>query len=148
MQAVHTAAQCLQTERELLGYYQHAMQLMAFTTHIHTLLPEALRPFCRVGSYQEDKLVIYADNNAIASRLRQMHLSLSTALQAQGITIAALKIKVSPHSQLKTAPVVKPMLSEKAIAQIQAGCSQIKEGEVKIALEKLLAHSLAKQKNR
>ena len=61
------------------------------------IAPPQLAQRCALGGFVEGNLTIYADNGAIAAKLRQMLPSLLLKFQAMGYEVTAIRIAVQAN---------------------------------------------------
>ena len=75
----------------------------------NTILPDALKPFTQAGSVKHKRLTVYADNGAVAAKIKLLLPSLLTKLQKQGLEVTSIRVEM----QVKSSPrrSVKPMRS-------------------------------------
>ena len=66
----------------------------ALRASIDLLLPAAIRPHVKAGPWDNETWCIFADNNAVAAKLRQLLPALEAHLRAKGWDIKSTRIKV------------------------------------------------------
>ena len=75
----------------------------------NAILPDALKPFSQAGSVKHKCLTVYADNGAVAAKIKLLLPSLLTKLQKQGLEVTSIRVEM----QVKSSPrkLVKPVRS-------------------------------------
>lgn len=66
---------------------------------IRPLLPAPLRTAVQAGPIDEGQWCLLVSSNAVAAKLRQFVPTLQMHLQAQGLAVSGIRIKVQGHSQ-------------------------------------------------
>jgi len=94
---------------ELAALLGQADSLTASQKIWNTILPDALKPFTQAGSVKHKRLTVYADNGAVAAKIKLLLPSLLTKLQKQGLEVTSIRVEM----QVKSSPrrSVKPMRS-------------------------------------
>ena len=94
---------------ELAALAGQADSLTASQKIWNTVLPDALKPFTQAGNVKHKRLTVYADNGAVAAKIKLMLPSLLTKLQKQGLEVTSIRVEM----QVKSSPrkPVKPMRS-------------------------------------
>ena len=65
---------------------------------IRALLPAALRAAVQAGPIEEDQWCLLVSSNAVAAKLRQFVPALQMHLEARGLPVAGIRIKVQGRS--------------------------------------------------
>lgn len=97
----------------LLGRVQ---ELERLTRLVQSLLPESLRPHCRVASVRGTTLVLQTDSPAWATKLRLTGPSLARALQSANVR--QIEIKIQPVSGPRPVPARHPARMSKNTATL------------------------------
>lgn len=84
----------LATGDTLARLQDHARMLMRTQEALRGMLPQPFSDACSVANLRDGKLVVFARNGAIASRLRQMVPSLMQGFAARGQIVQAIEVKV------------------------------------------------------
>src|SRR3989344_114755 len=94
---------------ELAALLGQADSLTASQKIWSTILPDALKQFTQAGSVKHKRLTVYADNGAVAAKIKLLLPSLLTKLQKQGLEVTSIRVEM----QVKSSPrrSVKPMRS-------------------------------------
>lgn len=89
----------------------HAERLMAFQRNLEAVLPPALAPHARVANFKLGKVVIHANNSAVAAKVRQMGPRIAMTLSASGIKVTEIGVSVHPLPAAQPlAPFQRPKL--------------------------------------
>ncbi len=65
-----------------------------------TVVPDPLKQFTQAGGIKHKRLTVYADNGAIAAKVKLLLPSLLIKLQKQGLEITSIRVEV----QVKSSP--------------------------------------------
>ncbi|MDR0996576.1 MAG: DciA family protein [Zoogloeaceae bacterium] len=129
----------------LIAPLAHAKQLWEAQTRLEKTLPPYLRN-TRIANYQppSGRVVLHADNAALAAKLRQLAGRLKNALVSMGWQCNEIEIRIQPDSlpkSEKNGGHAKP-LSAGARASLAACAAQLPDdAPTKAALAELLALS-------
>lgn len=124
----------------------HARLLMKLSSQFDAVAPAALRHAAHVANYKSGKLVIHADNGAVAAKLRQMSQRLCNELSKGGTECNDIEVKVQPHQipYQSTSSTQKP-ISVKACGVLRSTTEKLPKGPLKDALDRLLARAAIKE---
>ena len=117
----------------------HARLLQKLSRRFEAVAPSGLRHAARVANYKSGKIVIHADNGAVAAKIRQMSQRLCVELSKGGAECSDMEVKVQPRQnpyQTRTS-TLKP-LSDKAFCMLQSTAKNLPEGPLRRALDTLL----------
>lgn len=117
----------------------HARLLQKLSHRFDAIAPGGLRHAARVANYKSGKVIIHADNGAVATKIRQMSQRLCDELSRGGPECSALEVKVQPRQnpyQTRTS-TLKP-LSGKAFGTLQETVDRLPPGPLRSALDTLL----------
>ena len=118
-----------------------AQQLNSVSRIWETVAPIGLARFCRVGRLDSGVLTLFADNGAIASKIKQQLPSLLEKLQQRGGEITGIRIDVQvkiPLSERATPP--KQAISPQSLASLERLDAELEESPLKEALTNLIKH--------
>jgi hypothetical protein len=124
----------------------HARLLLALDARLRSVVPTALAPALRVANYKSGRVVIHADNGAVAARIRQMEQRLCNELSKEGVEFNGLDVKVQP-TQIPCQSTVshrKP-LSARACGTLSATAEALPPGRLRDALNRLLERALRQE---
>lgn len=110
-----------------------------------TVVPASLAGVSHIGQSDAGETTIYCDNGAAAAKLRQLLPTLAEALRGKGVATANLQVKVRAQAipvQMRT--VHKREISRVGLDNIARLSDRLEAGELKSALDHLLARHVAK----
>lgn len=82
----------------------HAQRLLQFQRLLEAALPAALRPYARVANFRLGKLLIHAENGAVAAKIRQFGPSLANDLSHKEAKVTQIEVRVQARNR-PSAPV-------------------------------------------
>ena len=120
----------------------HARLLLRLERGFAASVPAGLAAAAHVANYKSGKLIIHADNGAVAAKLRQMGTRICSELSKSGAECSGIDVRVQPrqirtHSSTSTE---KP-LSMKTVAQLRSTAKTLPKGPLQAALETLLTRA-------
>lgn len=124
----------------------HARLLLKLSYQYESIAPAGLGHVSRVANYKSGKIVIHADNGAVAAKLRQMSASLCQRLSQVGVECSVMEIKVQPRENpyQSIASTPKP-LTTRAGATLRATTAALPStSPLRLALEQLLSRAVIK----
>jgi len=123
----------------------HARLLLKLTRRFEAVAPAAVAHSARVANFKSGKIVIHADNGAVAAKIRQMSQRLCDELSKGGAECSGIEVKVQPRQIpcQSMASTQKP-LSARACGVLRSTSENLPKGPLRDALETLLT-SAAKQ---
>lgn len=121
------------------GVLAHARLLLQLERRFAAVVPAGLASAARVANYKSGKIVIHAENGAVATKLRQMSQRLCDELSKRGVECNVMEVKVQPRQMpyQSTGSTQKP-LSVRACGALDATAAALPEGGLKAALQTLL----------
>ena len=124
----------------------HARLLLKLGRRFEAIAPAGLRHAARVANYKAGKIVIHAENGAVATKIRQMSQRLCSELSKGGLECHELEVKVQPRESLwHTASATQKPLSAGAFETLRARADTLPDGGLRKALEKLLQRAAKKE---
>lgn len=128
-----------QHDNQLASLTNAAQAILTLDAAFRRLLPGKLGEFCQVACVRGGELVVFAHNSTVAARLRLLGQSLVAPLARQGYPVTTLKVKVLPTPPKP--PRQKSFhLSDAGVAAFAQAAGEIRQPEVKQALQRLLRH--------
>jgi hypothetical protein len=123
----------------------HARLLLKLTRRFEAVAPAAVAHSARVANFKSGKIVIHADNGAVAAKIRQMSQRLCDELSKGGAQCSGIEVKVQPRQIpcQSMASTQKP-LSASTCGVLRSTSENLPKGPLRDALETLLT-SAAKQ---
>jgi len=118
-----------------------AQRLNSVSRIWETVAPIGLARFCRVGRLDDGVLTLFADNGAIASKIKQQLPSLLDKLQQRGSEINGIRIDVQvkiPSPQ--PTPPSKQAISPQGLASLESLGAVLEQSPLKEALTNLIKH--------
>lgn len=89
---------CLKADAAMAKLSSHAARLVELQALLASALPANLARGARVANLKSGKLVIHADNGAVAAKLRQMTPRLAGLFAYQGGEVTGIEIRVQGRS--------------------------------------------------
>ena len=123
----------------------HARLLLKLARRFETIAPAGLGQVAHVANYKSGKVVIHADNGAVATKLRQMGQRLCDELSIEGAQCSGIEVKVQPRQiPCQSMGSTNKPLSARACGALRSTSENLPEGPLREALETLLS-SAAKE---
>jgi hypothetical protein len=120
----------------------HGRLILKLSRRFEAIAPAGLARAARVANYKSGKVVIHADNGAVATKIRQMSQRLCGELSKGGPECNVMEVKVQPRQfPYRSIISTQKPLSWEACRTIEATASSLPEGRLKEALEHLLERS-------
>ncbi|ABI59363.1 conserved hypothetical protein [Nitrosomonas eutropha C91] len=123
-----------------------ARHLAEVQKHLLDIIPSQFKNRCTAGQHTADGLlVIYVDNGASATRLRNFAPSIQQKMNKTGIKVEDIRFRIQPqlHSQeSEDTHEIKRLLSQTAVEHLdRLSCSLPAESPLQSSLKALLANS-------
>ena len=106
-------------QSELIALNAHAKEAQVAQEIWMTVAPENLAKFSHARNVKNKQLNIFADNNAVAAKIKLFIPSLLIQLEKQGCEVTAIQVKVQVKSTPQTKPKVIKKLSVSAAADLR-----------------------------
>ncbi|HEY5994432.1 MAG TPA: DUF721 domain-containing protein [Gallionellaceae bacterium] len=123
---------------ELRGLAQKAGQLAALEQLYRKAIPPALAEYSRVIGFERHTLVIGADNNAIAAKLRHLTPHVLKKVQESSVEVTGILIKVQVSQPAKPPGTGVPGLSHAGRQQLTDLAANLHDSPLKRALLRLI----------
>jgi hypothetical protein len=124
---------------------QHAQLLLDLRKALPKVLPGELARYCSIANYKNGRLVVFADNNAVAAKLKLLAAGLpaklSGHLQATGNQVTAVAIEVQPRYAAPVAARKSAQLSEASANVIARFCDRITDENLRNAMKTLASRA-------
>lgn len=118
-----------------------AQNLQKLSRIWESIAPIHLARSSRVGRLEDGVLTLYADNGAIASKLKQQLPSLLTNFQQRGAKITGIRIDVQVNQTLNSPKKhQKSAISAQSLACVESLTGEIQDTDLKEALTNLIRH--------
>lgn len=123
-----------------------ARLLLALSRRFEAAAPAGLANAARVANYKSGKVVIHADNGAVAAKIRQMGGRLGTEFSREVGECSGIEVKVQPRQipAQSTGSHLKP-LSAAACGSLRDMATRLPPGSLRTALDTLLARALRQE---
>jgi hypothetical protein len=120
----------------------HARLLLDLALRFEATAPAGLSDFARIANYKSGKVVILADNGAVAVKVRQLSQRLCDELSKGGLECNRIDVKVQPQQiPCKSRPSTRKPLSAGACEVLRATSATLPDGPLRNALDVLLARA-------
>ncbi len=120
----------------------HARLLLALARRFETAAPAGLRDVAHIANYKSGKVVIHADNGAVAAKIRQLSQRLCDELSKGGAECNRIEVKVQPRQiPFQSMPSTTKPLSAGACAALSSAAAGLPDGPLRKALDDLLARA-------
>lgn len=122
---------------ELVALSGHADSLTASQKIWATSAPDSLKQFTQAGSVKHKRLTVYADNGAVAAKVKLLLPSLLTKLQKQGLEVTSIRVEVQVKSSPRKPAKILRSLSPQASSSLGALADELNGTALGDALAKL-----------
>lgn len=122
---------------ELNALNARSKQTLAAQKIWEAIAPENLAKFSHAGDIQNQQLTVYADNSAVAAKIKLLSPSLLIQLQKQVCEVTAIRVKVQVKSSPQTKPKALRKLSPAAASSLKKLSSKLAGTMLGEALDKL-----------
>ncbi len=124
----------------------HARLLLKLSRRFENLAPAGLIHAARVANYKSGKVIIHADNGAVAAKIRQLGQRICDELSKAGAQCSGIEVKVQPRQipYQSRASAQKPLTARTCAVLAGAAGDLPADAPLRQALEQLLKRS-AKQ---
>lgn len=100
-------------------------------------VPETLRPFTRAGGFKHRRIMVFADNGAVAAKLKMQSASLLKNLQNKGLEVTSIRVEVQVQSRRQAPPAIQRHLSQQASSSLENLAGSLPESALRTALQRL-----------
>jgi len=107
---VRSLEDCLLADAGMARLSSHASRLLRLQAIIAASLPPGLSRAARVANLKSGKLVIHADNGAVAAKLRQMAPRLTDLVRFESAEVNGIEIRVQGRDGNPAAPAKRTPL--------------------------------------
>jgi hypothetical protein len=139
MRASRTPADIVRKDSQLARLTEQAQALMALDRQFKKLVPANLGEHCRAVLIREGELVLFADNGAVAARLRLMAPGFLPALAKTGHVARSVRVRV-------VLPSITPLrynrltVGAEGIAALESAAENISDPGLAAALKRFARH--------
>lgn len=140
--AAHKLGAVLGTADEFQALVRKTRQLGVWERRYADLAPPALARSSRVAGFRAGTLVLWADNAAVAAKLKQLTPRLMTGLNRQANEVTSIRVQVQPARVTRQREKKRALsgLPPQAVARFAELSAQVPESPLKRAIERLVAH--------
>ena len=103
---------------ELVALSGLADSLAVTQKNWNAVVPATLLPYCQTGGIKHRRLTVYADNGAVAAKIKLLLPSLLTKLQKQGVEVTSIRVEVQVKSAPRAVTKAPRRISAKAASQL------------------------------
>lgn len=114
-----------------------AKRLLELRQILLEALPGRLPLYCSVANWRRGRLVIFAENSAIAAKLKLLCPTLSDHYLKRGIEVTAIEIQVQPRQRPPRVPQKRAALSDAAADSLASFARQLPDSELKTIVTSL-----------
>ncbi len=136
----HPAHSFLSEAPNLQGLLQQAQKLLALQETWNEVAPKALAAASRVGAVRQQTLIVYANNGAVAGKLRQLVPSLLEKIQKRGVEVTAIRVDVQVEAPPPGKKSKDLVVSDNALSSLGKLEHSLDDSPLKNALQNLIRH--------
>ncbi|PKO53700.1 MAG: DUF721 domain-containing protein [Betaproteobacteria bacterium HGW-Betaproteobacteria-20] len=129
----------LLAQPELIALKAHAKKAQIAQEIWLAIAPDNLAQLSHASDIKNKQLSLFADNNAVAAKIKLCIPSLLIKLEKQGCEVTAIRVKVQVKSTPQTKPKVVKKLSHKAAIDLQQLAEKLSGTALGAALARLAA---------
>jgi hypothetical protein len=130
----------IDTLPELQALNREIRQLMALQSILAEVLPGNLATSAGVASMKAGELILFAENGAIAAKLRQMAPRILISLRQHGYKVTGIHLQVQARIRHNPLPQKQISLSSEARNAIDSLSERLNASPLKAALRRLGRH--------
>jgi hypothetical protein len=130
----------IDTLPELQALNREIRQLMAMQSVLAEVLPGNLATSASVALVKAGEMILFADNGAVAAKLRQMAPRILISLRQRGYEITGIRLQVQVSIRDNPLPQKQISLSAEARNAIDLLSERLKASPLKAALKHLGRH--------
>jgi hypothetical protein len=122
---------------KLLALSGQAGNLTATQKIWNTIAPDNLKQYTQAGSVKHKRLTVYAENGAVAAKIKLLLPSLLTKLQKQGLEVTSIRVQVQVQSSVQRPGKNLRSLSPQAASSLSELAEKLTGTELGEALARL-----------
>jgi hypothetical protein len=126
---------------ELAALSGQADSLTASQKIWSAILPDTLKPFTQAGSVNHGRLTVYADNGAVAAKIKLLLPSLLNELQKQGLEVTSIRVEMQVKSSPRKPAKPRRNISPQAASSLGKLADDLRGSALGEALAKLSRRS-------
>lgn len=133
----------------IAGLLPQAERLIELRHIYEKLVPKQLLRSSTIVNYRQKKLVIFAENNAVAAKLKLLSPRLVNDFLKHGAEVTGIRLEVQPRQEpLQEARHKRAQLSRAGAESLEALARQLPESKLKQALGRMLAQNASARESR
>jgi hypothetical protein len=136
--SLHTIGKLLCATEELQALQARTRRLLELQRLYFRSAPRELASSSRVKSYTAGTLFVFADNSAVAAKLKQLAPRLLASIRKIEAEVTAIRIQVQVSDAQRTYKPIKTPLTPQAIEEFDALAMRVTDAELKLALANLV----------
>lgn len=130
----------LSAQQSISSLAHQASALTALQKIWHAIIPENLLPYTQAGNIQHKRLTVYADNGAVAAKIKLLLPTLLSKLQKQGVEVTSIRVQVQVQS-IASKPIRSPrVVSQNGADNLQALSNQLTGTKLGEILARIASH--------
>lgn len=114
-----------------------AKRLLELRQILSAALPGELPQYCTVANWRQGRLVIFAQNNAVAAKLTLLRPTLADHFLKCGVEVTAIDIQVQPANPPQARPEKRSELSPSAARSLVGLAIQLPDSGLKSVISSL-----------
>jgi hypothetical protein len=122
-----------------------ARRLLELRQLLASLLPERLARASTVANYKHGKLVLFAENSAVAAKLKLLSPTIRDQLSNRGVQVIEIEISVQAPEATKEKPEKAARLSGAAVGSLAELAAQLPDSPLKQSIALLVRGSVSKR---
>jgi len=113
-----------------------ARRLIELRRILATVLPESLARQSSVANVKQGKVIVFAVNGAVATKLRLMSPALLKQLSLRGIEVTGLEVRVQPTAPSAQVPEKSTKMNSVVASSLADLCEQLPDSELKSVVDR------------
>jgi hypothetical protein len=114
-----------------------AKRLLELRITLAELLPESIARSCSIANYRQGKVIVFAENGAVAAKLKLLRPALCDRLSNRGIEVTAMEVEVQPPGLAPKLPEKTATMSTFAAESLTRLSAQLPDSELKNSIGRL-----------
>ena len=121
----------------LQSLISHAGDLTALQSNWAAVVPQPLREFTQAAGLKHRRITVFAENGAVAAKLKLLAPTLLKNLQIKGVEVTSIRVEVQVKSIARRSPKAPRHLSNQAANSLSGFAESLPDSPLRSALEKL-----------
>jgi len=136
----------LDSAAAIAGLLPQAERLIELRRIYSKLLPQQLLRSSSIVNYKQQMIVIFAENNAVAAKLRLLSPRLVNDFSKFGVEVTGIRVEVQPRPEpLEATTPKRARLSRAGAESLEALANQLPDSKLKQALAQMAARDRSTQ---